>query len=140
MKTARAMRLAAVALFEAERGDEAQAPAVRASQLRVSWGVVHTPEGDDAIVSIGDDAGRASASSDTLFECRTCVRTCRGCTDGVFYEPDWGRIEGIDGPNAICPSCQKDRAVLTFVSEGYDTARVVPGLCVEPPETSNARV
>lgn len=61
----------------------------------------------------------------TLFECRTCGNACHGFTDGAFDDPAWGRIEGIDGPNAICPECQaRPEALEGLREDGYENARV----------------
>lgn len=60
----------------------------------------------------------------TIFECRTCDRTVHGWTDGRFAEAGWGRIDNIDGPNAICPHCQEDDTVLDGLREDYPNAAV----------------
>lgn len=65
----------------------------------------------------------------TIFECRTCDRSIGGGTDGTFdtdHLGPWARIDGIDGPNAICPACQKrSDALAGLVEDGYPNARIV---------------
>ena len=60
----------------------------------------------------------------TIFECRTCSRSTWGTTAGQFDEPGWSWIENIDGPNAICPSCQEDHSSLDGLRETYPNAVV----------------
>jgi hypothetical protein len=78
---------------------------------------------------------------ETIFECRTCGNACRGFTDGSFKGLGWCRIEGIDGPNAICPSCAKISGALDSLKrDGYDNAHVVPGTSVLVPAVENGKL
>ncbi len=63
-------------------------------------------------------------SDRTTFECRCCGVFVSGKTDGSFDEPGWGRIDGIDGPDAICPRCVKDPTALDGWRAEYPDARV----------------
>jgi hypothetical protein len=66
--------------------------------------------------------------NETIHECRCCCDCSRGLNDGSFFKLGWGRIENIDGRNAICPACQKDPLSLDALREdGYENAYVVPG-------------
>lgn len=62
----------------------------------------------------------------TIFECRCCSAStgewpCDSLPEG------WGRIERIDGPDAICPSCIADPTALDDLHEfGYPHAAVRP--------------
>lgn len=62
----------------------------------------------------------------TIFECRCCARSVGGGTDGSFDEPGWGRIDNIDGPDAICPRCLADPTALDDFREAY------PNVCIRP--------
>ncbi len=65
---------------------------------------------------------------ETTFECRGCGKTCDGYSDGTICGSGWGRIQRIDGPNAICPACIHDRledVLQSFREDGYDHAYVV---------------
>jgi len=66
---------------------------------------------------------------ETTFECRGCGRYVDGYSDGtIICGSGWGRIQRIDGPNAICPSCIHDRledVLQSFREDGYDHAYVV---------------
>lgn len=53
--------------------------------------------------------------SETIFECRCCGKSTYGMNDGSFKQPGWNRIEGGDGPNAVCPGC----SVLETCFEDY---------------------
>lgn len=65
---------------------------------------------------------------ETIFECRCCDRTCKGWNDGTFQGVGWNRIERIDGPNALCPTCTTDEsAMISLVEQGYPNAKVVRG-------------
>jgi hypothetical protein len=65
----------------------------------------------------------------TLFTCRVCDTSIGGRTDGSFdtdLAGPWARIEAIDGPNAICPACQKrPDALEDLIADGYPNARIV---------------
>lgn len=60
----------------------------------------------------------------TVFECRCCDRTTSGRTDGTHDEGGWGRIDGIDGPNSICPDCIADPASLDALKAEYQIATI----------------
>lgn len=61
----------------------------------------------------------------TIFQCRCCDASTSGKNDGSFDAPNWGRIEGIDGPNALCPRCVADPLALEgLVADGYPDARI----------------
>ncbi len=57
--------------------------------------------------------------TETIFGCRTCPASTPGWTDGRFASPGWGRIDHIDGPNAICPVCAADPTSLDCLREEY---------------------
>lgn len=57
--------------------------------------------------------------SEALFNCRTCDASTPGWTDGRFASPGWGRIDHIDGPNAICPVCAADPTSLDCLRDEY---------------------
>ena len=62
----------------------------------------------------------------TTFECRTCGVYVDGEArpDG-FAAAGWSAIDGIDGPNAICPECAAEPTSLDALREdGYPDARV----------------
>ena len=64
----------------------------------------------------------------TTFECRCCGAYVGGKTDGSFDAPGWGRIDRIDGPNAICPASQEDPTALDGLkADGYERAHVRGG-------------
>lgn len=67
-------------------------------------------------------------SNKTTFECRTCANASPGYADGTILKPGWGRVENIDGPNAICPECIaiKDEILNDYADDGYPDARIVP--------------
>ena len=58
-------------------------------------------------------------STETIFGCRTCPASTPGWSDGRFASPGWGRIDHIDGPNAICPVCAADPTSLDCLREEY---------------------
>ena len=68
--------------------------------------------------------------TETLFECRCCGNATRGFTDGSFKGIGWNRLEGIDGPNAICPRCSRVPEAIDFFKEEYPNVHVVPGTSV----------
>lgn len=53
----------------------------------------------------------------TSFECRTCDRLVMGQNDGGVCQPGWARLEGIDGPNHICPTCIADDEIMELREE-----------------------
>ena len=56
----------------------------------------------------------------TVFSCRCCPASAPGTTDGAVAAPGWHRIEGIDGPDAICPACVANPVSLDSMREdGY---------------------
>jgi len=66
----------------------------------------------------------------TIFTCRTCDNACHGFNDGTMDE-GWRRIDHIDGPNALCPSCAADpKSLLSFHRSGYPNAALAPS---DPP-------
>lgn len=70
--------------------------------------------------------GRPAPVAMTTFECRTCSRYTEGEArpDG-FAVAGWSAIDGIDGPNGICPTCVADPTSLDSLREdGYPNARV----------------
>lgn len=68
---------------------------------------------------------REVVPNETLFICRCCGEGSRGLTDGTFFNPGWGRIDRIDGPNAICPECIADpRALEGLKEDGFESAAV----------------
>jgi hypothetical protein len=59
--------------------------------------------------------------SPTIFTCRCCPASVAGTTNGDVAATGWRRIEGIDGPDAICPACVADPAVLDDLrADGYE--------------------
>lgn len=65
--------------------------------------------------------------ADTTFECLGCGRCVNGKTDGSFSEPSWGRMQRIDGPDAICPQCIKEdlsRILAWLAEDGFEHAFV----------------
>ncbi len=67
----------------------------------------------------------------TIFGCRCCDASTGGTNDGRFDAPGWGRIERIDGPNAICPRCKADPTALDALkADGYPSAQVAEPLGV----------
>ncbi len=69
----------------------------------------------------------------TLFTCRCCDRSVQGRVDGTVLEPGWRRIERIDGPNAICPSCEADPTALDALRlDGYEDAHLGASMPVQP--------
>ena len=59
----------------------------------------------------------------SLFSCRCCSRSCMGSD---FSSRGWKEISNIDGPNAVCPSCQADPESLDGLKrDGYENARIV---------------
>ena len=74
-----------------------------------------------------------SASSWTIFTCRTCGRMAHGTTNGVIAKPGWHKILRIDGPNAMCPECVKDKDSLEGLAEdGYLDAKIGPEMPFDP--------
>jgi uncharacterized protein CbrC (UPF0167 family) len=56
----------------------------------------------------------------TIFTCRCCPASVGGNTDGTAASPGWYRIDGIDGPDAICPACVADPSAMDGLREdGY---------------------
>lgn len=78
---------------------------------------------------VGDVPAKAperAASDRTIFECRCCSATTWGKTDGSFDQPGRGRIDNIDGPNAICPECKATPAAIEAWRAEYPDARLAP--------------
>lgn len=74
---------------------------------------------------------RQSLFGGTSFQCRGCDNISQGCCDGTFEQPGWRRIVGIDGPDAICPTCVSETHwVEYFFEDGYEHV----GLSLEEPE------
>lgn len=75
------------------------------------------------------DIDRKGRPSTTIFECKCCDSciTCRNddC-DKEFRSKGWKRIQGVDGPHAICPTCHPrwDELKVSFVEDGYEDAYV----------------
>jgi hypothetical protein len=67
----------------------------------------------------------------TIFECRCCARYIGGLSDGRFDHDDdgqWGRIDNIDGPNAVCPRCvSRSDCLDDLIADGYENARILVG-------------
>ena len=66
--------------------------------------------------------------TETIFECRCCAMCTPGLSDGTFLCSwgKWRRILGIDGRDAICPTCQADPTALDhLVADGYDNACIL---------------
>lgn len=66
--------------------------------------------------------------TETIFGCRCCDRAIVGTNDGAFGHDSngpWRRIEHIDGPDAICPTCVDDpHALDALVEDGYEAASI----------------
>lgn len=65
----------------------------------------------------------------TIHECRGCGTGTWGLTDGTCLTPGWGRLENIDGPNALCPDClgelpRLEEILADFRADGYENVRV----------------
>ena len=68
----------------------------------------------------------SSSEWETTYECRGCGRQAWGHSGRKPL--DWSRLEGIDGPNSICPACVHDcldDVLNLFREDGYDRVRVV---------------
>lgn len=81
------------------------------------------------------------AASRTLMTCRTCGTSVRGTTGGTVSKPGWHKILRIDGPNAMCPECVKDKDALEGLAEdGYLDAKIGPEMPSDPSIKSAALV
>jgi uncharacterized protein (DUF433 family) len=91
-----------------------------------------TEEQGRTFLGLADAASRepfafvpAPAPGRTIFGCRCCDTSIGGTNDGGFDAPGWGRIQNIDGPDAICPRCKADPTSLDAIkADGYENARV----------------
>lgn len=81
-----------------------------------------------------ESAAVPPVSPRTLYECRTCSTTTGGGTDGSFDDPRWSRIAGIDGPDAICPTCIADPVALDDLREEYPRASIAASPPTDAPE------
>lgn len=71
-------------------------------------------------------------ASRTLFICRACDATTTGRTDSSFDTPGWRRLDGLDGPDAICPRCVADPTALTWLRDDYPDVRLRPEPSPQP--------
>jgi len=98
--------------------------------------LAHLVEGkplEEDTVAYMKQESAAAGPKRTIFECRTCQTCCQGWSDGAFAEPGWNRVEGIDGPNAICPECSADPGALSDLrAAGYPNACIVSGIGIVP--------
>lgn len=89
------------------------------------WRGASYKAGRERIAVLREKAHREVQPAETLFTCRCCGESSRGLTDGTFFDPGWGRIDRIDGPNAICPECIADPESLEGLKEdGFESAAV----------------
>ncbi len=82
------------------------------------WLVDYMEECEQRILALAPPAAE-TVRTETIFGCRTCPASTPGWTDGRFASPGWGRIDHIDGPNAICPVCAADPTSLDCLREEY---------------------
>ena len=63
----------------------------------------------------------------TLFTCRCCASSVSGWVDGHVAAHGWHYIDGIDGPNMICPACYDEPDPLEPLrANGYDARIGLP--------------
>lgn len=71
----------------------------------------------------------------TIFTCRCCSKYTTGHHFGTVNDLGWYRIDGIDGPNAICPDCVASPDALdNLKADGYDASIGLP--CPVAPDTT----
>ena len=95
-----------------------QAAHMSTSHRNAMAGVVAVERAMGAIAALAPPAAETERT-ETIFGCRTCPASTPGWTDGRFASPGWGRIDHIDGPNAICPVCAADPTSLDCLREEY---------------------
>ena len=63
----------------------------------------------------------------TMFTCRCCASSISGWGDGHVAAHGWHHIDGIDGPNMICPACYDEPDPLESLrADGYDARIGLP--------------